>query len=414
MDIFDRIRNDRGPLGQHARESHGYFTFPKLEGEISNKMTFRGKEVLVWSINNYLGLSNHPEVRKVDADASADWGMGYPMGARMMSGQTSEHEALEAELADFIQKEDSFLLNFGYQGCQSAIEALVTRHDVIVYDSESHACMVDGVRLHQGKRFVYKHNEMESFVKQLDRAKAITDQTGGGILVVTEGVFGMAGDQGKLKEICEYKEQYGFRLFIDDAHGFGTVGEKGIGTGEAQGVQDQIDVYFGTFAKSMATIGAFVAGDEDVIDFLRYNMRSQTFAKSLPMPIVVGARKRLQMLRESKEHKDKLWEIATSLQTGLKEAGFDIGDTNSCVTPVFLKGGLGEATNLTVDLRENHGIFCSIVVYPVVPKDTIMLRLIPTAVHTLEDVEYTINTFSSVQAKLDAGEYKSEKIASWG
>lgn len=414
MDIFDRIRNDRGPLGQHARESHGYFTFPKLEGEISNKMTFRGKEVLVWSINNYLGLSNHPEVRKVDADAAADWGMGYPMGARMMSGQTSEHEALEAELAEFMQKEDAFLLNFGYQGCQSAIEALVTRHDVIVYDSESHACMVDGVRLHQGKRFVYQHNDMDSFVKQLDRAKAITDNTGGGILVVTEGVFGMAGDQGKLKEICEYKEQYGFRLFIDDAHGFGTVGETGVGTGEAQGVQDQIDVYFGTFAKSMATIGAFVAGDEDVIDFLRYNMRSQTFAKSLPMPIVVGARKRLQMLRESEEHKNKLWEIATSLQNGLTEAGFDIGDTNSCVTPVFLKGGLGEATNLTVDLRENHGIFCSIVVYPVVPKDTIMLRLIPTAVHTQEDVEYTIKTFSSVQAKLEAGEYKSDKIASWG
>ena len=414
MDIFDRIRNDRGPLGQHARESHGYFTFPKLEGEISNKMTFRGKEVLVWSINNYLGLSNHPEVRKVDADAAADWGMGYPMGARMMSGQTSEHEALEGELAEFMQKEDAFLLNFGYQGCQSAIEALVTRHDVIVYDSESHACMVDGVRLHQGKRFVYQHNDMDSFVKQLDRAKAITDKTGGGILVVTEGVFGMAGDQGKLKEICEYKEQYGFRLFIDDAHGFGTVGETGVGTGEAQGVQDQIDVYFGTFAKSMATIGAFVAGDEDVIDFLRYNMRSQTFAKSLPMPIVVGARKRLQMLRESEEHKNKLWEIATSLQNGLTEAGFDIGDTNSCVTPVFLKGGLGEATNLTVDLRENHGIFCSIVVYPVVPKDTIMLRLIPTAVHTKEDVEYTIKTFSSVQAKLEAGEYKSDKIASWG
>ena len=414
MDIFDRIRNDRGPLGQHARESHGYFTFPKLEGEISNKMTFRGKEVLVWSINNYLGLSNHPEVRKVDADAAADWGMGYPMGARMMSGQTSEHEALEGELAEFMQKEDAFLLNFGYQGCQSAIEALVTRHDVIVYDSESHACMVDGVRLHQGKRFVYQHNDMDSFVKQLDRAKAITDNTGGGILVVTEGVFGMAGDQGKLKEICEYKEQYGFRLFIDDAHGFGTVGETGVGTGEAQGVQDQIDVYFGTFAKSMATIGAFVAGDEDVIDFLRYNMRSQTFAKSLPMPIVVGARKRLQMLRESEEHKNKLWEIATSLQNGLTEAGFDIGDTNSCVTPVFLKGGLGEATNLTVDLRENHGIFCSIVVYPVVPKDTIMLRLIPTAVHTQEDVEYTIKTFSSVQAKLEAGEYKSDKIASWG
>lgn len=413
MDIFERIRNDRGPLGQHARESHGYFMFPKLEGEISNRMIFRGKEVLVWSINNYLGLSNHPEVRKVDADAAAEWGMGYPMGSRMMSGQTSEHEALEQELADFMQKEDSFLLNFGYQGCQSAIEALVTRHDVIVYDSESHACMVDGVRLHQGKRFVFQHNDIESFAKQLVRAKKITDETGGGILVVTEGVFGMAGDQGKLKEICEFKEEYNFRLFVDDAHGFGTVGNEGRGAGDHQGVHDQIDVYFGTFAKSMATIGAFVAGDEDVIDFLRYNMRSQTFAKSLPMPIVVGARKRLQMLRESSEHKDKLWDIATALQTGLKENGFDIGDTNSCVTPVFLKGGLGEATNLTVDLRENHGIFCSIVVYPVVPKDTIMLRLIPTAVHTKEDVDYTIKTFSSVKSKLEAGEYKSEKIASW-
>ncbi|MEZ7817063.1 MAG: aminotransferase class I/II-fold pyridoxal phosphate-dependent enzyme [Flavobacteriales bacterium] len=413
LDIFDRIRNDRGPLGQHAKETHGYFTFPKLEGEISNHMTFRGKEVLVWSVNNYLGLSNHPEVRKVDAEASARWGMGYPMGARMMSGQTSEHEALENELSEFMQKEDSFLLNFGYQGCQSAIEALVSRHDVIVYDSESHACMVDGVRLHQGKRFVFSHNDMESFAKQLERARKITDVSGGGILVVTEGVFGMAGDQGKLAEICKFKEEFGFRLFVDDAHGFGTVGEQGRGAGDHQGCHDQIDVYFGTFAKAMATIGAFVSGDEDVIDFLRYNMRSQTFAKALPMPIVVGARKRLQMLRDSSEHKDNLWKIATSLQSGLKSSGFNIGKTNSCVTPVFLQGGLGEATNLTVDLRENHGIFCSIVVYPVVPKDTIMLRLIPTAIHTQADVDYTIKIFSNIKDKLEAGEYKSEKIASW-
>ncbi len=376
-------------------------------------MTFRGKEVLVWSINNYLGLSNHPEVRKVDAEASAQWGMGYPMGARMMSGQTSEHEALERELSDFMLKQDTFLLNFGYQGCQSAIEALVNRHDVIVYDSESHACMVDGVRLHQGKRYVFQHNDMENFKKQLDRARKLTQASGGGILVVTEGVFGMAGDQGKLAEICEFKEEYGFRLFVDDAHGFGTVGENGRGAGDEQGCHDQIDVYFGTFAKAMATIGAFVSGDEDVIDFLRYNMRSQTFAKSLPMPIVVGARKRLQMLRDSSQYKDKLWEIATSLQSGLRAEGFNLGLTNSCVTPVFLQGGLGEATNLTVDLRENHGIFCSIVVYPVVPKDTIMLRLIPTAVHTQEDVDYTIKTFSNVKARLEAGEYKSEKIASW-
>ena len=413
MDIFDRIRNNRGPLGQHAKESHGYFTFPKLEGPISNRMNFRGKDVLVWSINNYLGLANHPEVREADVNAAAEWGMAYPMGARMMSGQTKYHEQLESQLADFMQKEDAFLLNFGYQGCQSAIEALVDRNDVIVYDSESHACMVDGVRLHQGKRFVFQHNDMVSFEKQLNRARNLTERTGGGILVVTEGVFGMAGDQGKLKEIVSYKKEYGFRLFIDDAHGFGTIGEDGRGAGDAQGVQDEIDVYFGTFAKSMATIGAFVAGDEDVIEYLRYNMRSQTFAKSLPMPIVIGAMKRLEMLRTQPEHKENLWKIATALQDGLTEAGFDIGETNSAVTPVFLKGTLGEATNITMDLRENHGIFCSIVVYPVVPKEVIMLRLIPTAIHTLEDVKYTIETFTNMKEKLQRGEYAGERIASW-
>lgn len=413
LDIFERIRNNRGPLGQHARESHGYFTFPKLEGPISNRMIFRGKEMLVWSVNNYLGLANHPEVRKADADAAAEWGMGYPMGARMMSGQTKQHEQLEAELADFMQKEDAFLLNYGYQGCMSAIEALVDRHDVIVYDSESHACMVDGVRLHHGKRFVFQHNDMDSFVKQLNRARAITETTGGGILVVTEGVFGMAGDQGKLADIVSYKKEYGFRLFVDDAHGFGTIGEMGRGAGDAQGVQAEIDVYFGTFAKAMATIGAFVAADEHVIDYLRYNMRSQTFAKSLPMPIVVGALKRLEMIRTRPEFKDKLWKIANALQSGLTTAGFNIGRTNSAVTPVFLSGGLGEATNLTLDLRENHGIFCSIVVYPVVPRDVIMLRLIPTADHTLEDVQYTIDTFKKVQEKLKSGAYVSEGIASW-
>ncbi len=413
MDIFDRIRNDRGPLGQHAKNTHGYFTFPKLEGDIANKMTFRGKEVLVWSINNYLGLANHPEVRQADAEAAKEWGMGYPMGARMMSGQTEKHEELEERLAEFMQKEDAFLLNYGYQGCQSAIEALVNRHDVIVYDSESHACMIDGVRLHQGKRFVFTHNDMESFEKQLQRAQALTEQTGGGILVVTEGVFGMAGDQGKLKEIVSYKKKYGFRLFVDDAHGFGTVGDRGRGAGDEQGCHEEIDVYFGTFAKAMATVGAFVAGPRDVIDFLRYNMRSQTFAKSLPMPIVIGAIKRLEMMTTQPEHKEKLWKVASALQSGLRDAGFNIGNTNSCVTPVFLQGGLGEATNLTLDLRENHGIFCSIVVYPVVPKDVIMLRLIPTAVHTLEDVRYTIETFTKMKDRLAAGDYQHEGIVNW-
>jgi len=413
QDIFDKIRENRGPLGQYSKEAQGYFIFPKLEGEISNKMIFRGKECLVWSVNNYLGLANHPEIRKVDSVASQDWGMAYPMGSRMMTGQTNEHDSLENEISDFMDKEDTILLNFGYQGMVSAIDAIVDRNDVIVYDSESHACILDGMRLHAGKRFVFKHNNMESFDKQMQRASKIVEDTNGGILVITEGVFGMAGDQGKLKEIVEFRKsgKYDFRLFVDDAHGFGTLGEKGQGAGEAQGVHQEIDVLFGTFAKSMASIGAFICGNENLIEFLRYNMRSQVFAKSLPMPLVVGARKRLELLRTQPEHKENLWKIASALQKGLVDAGFDIGETNSAVTPVFLKGGLGEATNLTFDLRENHSIFCSIVIYPVVPKDVLMLRLIPTAAHTLEDVKYTIDTFTKMKAKLDAGEYKSESLA---
>ena len=411
IDIFDKIKNNRGPLGQHAKETHGYFTFPKLEGEIAPRMFFRGKEVLTWSINNYLGLSNHPEVRKVDAEAAKEWGLGYPMGARMMSGQTQEHEKLENELANFMDKESCYLLNFGYQGCMSTIEALVDRNDVIVYDSESHACMVDGVRLHQGKRKVFLHNDMKSFEKQMDIATKIASQTGGGILVVTEGVFGMSGDQGKLKEIIQYRKsgKYNFRIFVDDAHGFGTLGKTGQGAAEEQGVQGEIDVLFGTFAKSMASIGAFVCSTDDVINYLAYNMRSQIFAKSLPMPLVVGGLKRLELLK-AQDQKNKLWEITNALQSGLKNAGFNLGDTNSCVTPVIMSGSLGEATTLTFDLRENHSLFCSIVVYPVVPKGIILLRLIPTASHSLEDVDYTIKIFKKIKSKLDDGEYHSEKV----
>lgn len=410
-DIFDKIRKDLGPIGRQAKDSHGYFSFPKLEGELGAHMTFRGKPVLVWSLNNYLGLANHPEVRQVDAEAAAEWGMAYPMGARMMSGQTKYHELLEDQLSDFMQKEDTFLLNFGYQGCMSTIEALLSRHDVLVYDSECHACMVDGARLHAGKRFVYQHNDMVSLEKQLEHARKVTERTGGGILVMTEGVFGMAGDQGKLKEIVALKPKYNFRLLVDDAHGFGQMGEFGRGTGDAQGVQDQIDIYFGTFAKAMATIGAFISGPEDVMMYLRYNMRSQTFAKSLPMPIVIGAIKRLELMRTKRELSDKLWEITNALQSGLREAGFDLGKTNSCVTPVYMHGGVPEATNAIIDLRENMGVFCSIVVYPVIPKGEILLRLIPTAVHSLEDVKYTIDAFKKVKEKLEAGAYKSDKVA---
>lgn len=410
MDIFDKIKVNRGPLGQYSNVGHGYFTFPKLEGDISNKMKFRGKEVLVWSINNYLGLANHPEIRKVDADASVEYGLGNPMGARIMSGNTSLHEELEAQLAAYVQKEDAILLNYGYQGMASAIDALVDRKDVIVYDSESHACIMDGMRMHQGKRFVFPHNDIEALKIRLERATKLAEKTGGGILVITEGVFGMAGDQGKLKEIVELKESYNFRLFVDDAHGIGTMGATGAGTGEAQGVQDGIDIYFGTFAKSFASIGAFIAAEENVVEYLRYNTRSQVFAKSLPYPLVVGAIKRLQMMRDEPEHREKLWTIVNALQSGLREKGFNLGETNSPVTPVFLTGGPFEAANIIFDLRENHGIFCSMVIYPVVPKDVIMLRLIPTSSHTLEDVKYTIETFEKVKQKLDNQEYAKDKI----
>ncbi|MFM7218474.1 MAG: aminotransferase class I/II-fold pyridoxal phosphate-dependent enzyme, partial [Bacteroidota bacterium] len=403
----------RGPIGQHAKDSHGYFTFPKLEGEIGPRMIFRGKERLVWSLNNYLGLANHPDVRKADADAAARFGFASPMGARMMSGNTDYHEKLENELSAFMGKEDTILLNFGYQGMVSAIDSLVDRHDVIVYDSESHACIIDGVRLHMGKRFVFPHNDIANCEKQLERATRIVEETGGSILVITEGVFGMRGDQGRIKDIVALKKKFQFRLFVDDAHGFGTMGKTGAGTGEEQGVQEGIDVYFGTFAKSMAMIGGFISSNEDVIEYLRYNMRSQIFAKSMPTPLVIGALKRLELLRSQPALKDDLWKIVNALQSGLKEAGFEIGNTESPVTPVYMNGSIPEATNLIYDLRENHDIFCSMVVYPVVPKGMIILRLIPTAVHSLKDVQYTIDAFRKAYVKLKAGEYMSDKIAAF-
>ncbi|MFC0516989.1 aminotransferase class I/II-fold pyridoxal phosphate-dependent enzyme [Mucilaginibacter angelicae] len=411
MDLFDKITKSLGgPIGQHQKWSHGYFSFPKLEGEIGPHMEFKGKEHLVWSLNNYLGLANHPEVRQADAQAAADYGMAYPMGARMMSGNSIHHEELENNLATFVGKQSAFLLNYGYQGMVSIIDALVDRNDVIVYDAESHACIIDGVRLHMGKRFVYQHNDIESCEKQLERATRLTEQTGGGILLITEGVFGMSGAQGKLKQVAELKKKFNFRLLVDDAHGFGTMGKTGAGTHEEQDCMDEVDVYFATFAKSMAGIGAFVAADQDIIHYLRYNMRSQTFAKALPMPMVLGLKKRFEMLKTQPELREKLWQIANALQQGLRERGFDLGVSNTMVTPVFLKGDLFEATSLTRDLRENYGIFCSIVVYPVIPKGLIVLRLIPTASHSLEDVQRTLDAYSSIGEKLKAGYYKENKL----
>ena len=405
-DLFERIENNMGPLGKWASQAEGYFVFPKLEGELGPRMMFHGKNVLNWSINDYLGLANHPEVRKADTDAAIKYGAAYPMGARMMSGHTDAHEQLEQELAAFVHKEACYLLNFGYQGIMSTIDALVTKNDVIVYDVDAHACIIDGVRLHMGKRFTYRHNDVESMEKNLQRATKLAETTGGGILFITEGVFGMRGQQGKLREVVEMKKRYNFRLLVDDAHGFGTLGKTGAGAGEEQGVQDDIDIYFSTFAKSMANIGAFVAADKNIIDFLKYNLRSQMFAKALPMIQTVGSLKRLELLRNSSELKDKLWVIVNALQNGLKDKGFNIGDTNTCVTPVYLEGSIPEAMIMVNDLRENYGIFLSIVVYPVIPKGIILLRMIPTASHTIADVDETLSAFENIREKLLNGTYK--------
>ena len=404
-DLFERIQNNKGPLGKWASQAEGYFVFPKLEGELGPRMQFQGKNILNWSLNDYLGLANHPEVRKADTEAAIQYGAAYPMGARMMSGHTKYHEQLEQELAAFVMKESAYLLNFGYQGIMSTIDALVTRNDVIVYDVDAHACIIDGVRLHSGKRFTYKHNDIESMEKNLQRANKLATETGGGILFITEGVFGMRGQQGKLKEVVEMKKKYNFRLLVDDAHGFGTLGKTGAGAGEEQGCQEGIDIYFSTFAKSMANIGAFVAADKDIIDYLKYNLRSQMFAKALPMIQTIGSLKRLELLRNSSEIKDKLWVNVNALQNGLKERGFNIGDTNTCITPVYLEGSIPEAMIMVNDLRENYGIFLSIVVYPVIPKGIILLRMIPTASHTLEDINETLTAFEAIRDKLVSGTY---------
>ena len=412
MDIFKKLEENQGPLGQYYKEAHGYFMFPKLEGEIGPRMTFRGREVLNWSLNNYIGLANYPEVRKADAEGAARWGLAYPMGARMMSGQTSLHEKLEGQLAEFMQKEDAYLLNFGYQGMLSIIDAICSRNDVIVYDSNAHACIIDGMRLHIGKRFVYQHNDMESLEKQLARACALAEKQKGGVLVITEGVFGMSGVLGQLDEIAALKDKYEFRLLVDDAHGFGSMGPNGRGTAEHFGVLDKVDLCFATFAKSMALIGGFVAGKESIINYLRYNMRSQIYAKSLPMPIVEGALKRLELLKTKPELREKLWTIVNALQSGLREKGFNLGKTKSMVTPVYLSGNPAEGTNLVMDLRENYNLFCSMVLDPVIPKGELLLRLIPTATHTLDDVNYTIKAFSEIKANLEAGKYNTDTIAS--
>lgn len=410
-DIFERLKESSGgPIGQYREKADGYFAFPKLEGELGPHMRFNGKEVLCWSINNYLGLANHPEIRKVDGEAATRWGMAYPMGSRMMTGQTALHEKLERELADFEKKEAAFEFNFGYQGILSTIDSLVCRHDVIVYDAEAHACLRDGIRLHIGKSIKFRHNDIVDCEKVLAKACAMADHQGGGVLLITEGVFGMTGALGILDQIAALKKKYDFRILIDDAHGFGVMGPNGRGTSEHFGVMDEIDIYIGAYAKSMATIGGFVATDKDIVTYLRYNMRSQMYAKSLPMPIVEGCLKRLEIIRseEGDQLRAKLWQVTRTLQDGFRNLGYDIGPSEACVTPVFLQCGVNQAANIAMDLRENYNIFCSIVTYPVIPPGMLIFRIIPTAAHSMEDVNYTLNAFREIKEKLAKGEYDKD------
>lgn len=382
----------------------------KLEGELGPHMRFNGQEVLCWSLNNYLGLANHPEIRKVDAEAAARWGMAYPMGSRMMTGQTALHEKLERQLADFECKEAAFEFNFGYQGIVSTIDSLVNRHDVIVYDAEAHACLLDGIRLHIGKKFKFRHNDIADCERILANASAIASENGGGVLLITEGVFGMTGALGILDQIVALKQKYHFRFLIDDAHGFGVMGPHGRGTSEHFGVMDGVDLYIGAYAKSMATIGGFVASDKDIITYLRYNMRSQMYAKSLPMPIVEGCLKRLELIRgeEGDARRAQLWRVTRRLQQGFRDIGYEIGPAEACVTPVYLSCGINQASNIAVDLRENYHIFCSIVTYPVIPPGMLIFRIIPTAAHTLEDVDRTLEAFRDIKQRLAQGDYDKE------
>lgn len=396
MDLFDKLQGRPGPLGEFTSDGYGYYTFPRLEGPLGPVMKFNGKDVVVWSINDYLGIGGREDVRKFDGEMAARHGLSTPMGARLMTGNTTQHEKLEEELADFVHKPSALLLNYGYQGIMSVIHALVDRNDFLIYDELSHACIVDGKQLAMAEKFVYKHNDIESLEKQLERAhrKAKPDSS---ILVVTEGAFGMTGDLGNLEEIVALKDKYPFRLLVDDAHGVGTMGEDGSGTGTHLGCHEGIDIYFGTFAKAFALIGAFVATEERVKEFLKANVRSQIFAKSVPLPIVESVRKRLKMIRNNPEWRDQLWENTKKLRQGLIDIGYNVMPAECPVTPVLTKGSTEVCQDIMRKLREDHGIFVSGVAYPVVPKGTVLIRLIPTAAHNDEHIKKTLKGFRAIK-----------------
>lgn len=408
MDLFDKLQDRPGPLGEFTSDGYGYYTFPKLEGPLGPVMKFNGKDVVVWSINDYLGVGGKKEVLEYDAKVTKKYGLSAPMGARLMTGNSTKHEELEKELADFAHKPSALLLNYGYQGIMSVIHALVDRNDFLIYDELSHACIVDGKQLAMADKSVFKHNDIKSFEKQLKRAHR-RSKSDSSVLVVTEGAFGMTGDLGILKEMIALKEKYPFRLLVDDAHGLGTMGEDGSGTGTHLGCQEGIDIYFGTFAKAFALIGAFVATDERVVEFLKANVRSQIFAKSVPMPIVESARKRLELIRKHPEWREQLWKNTRKLRQGLKDIGYHVMPAECPVTPVLTQGSTDLCQLIMRKLREEHGVFVSGVTYPVVPKGTVLIRLIPTAAHTDEHIQKTLEGFEAIKDVV-LGSGKQEKM----
>ncbi|MCH9633796.1 MAG: 8-amino-7-oxononanoate synthase/2-amino-3-ketobutyrate coenzyme A ligase [Chlamydiae bacterium] len=400
-DLFHKCYQKEGLFSNVREGKDNYYAQPILEGPLGPHMTFNGQKMIVWSINDYLGLAGHPEPTARAKEVLEAFGTAYPMGARLMSGFTQNHQTFEAKLAKFAQKESALLFNYGYLGVLGVITSIMGPRDTVIIDHDSHACIVDGAKLATTRRNqfrVFRHNDMDHLEKIL---KSINQDRKGGILIVTDGIYGMTGEVAPLKEICALKEKYNARLLVDDAHGIGIMGATGRGTGEHLGVQDKIDLYFSTFAKCFAGIGGFVAGDKEIIEHITWNARPVIFAKNLPLIYSDSLSATLDVIEREPERREKLWEIATYMQRRFKEEGFDIGNTTSPITPVFLSiSGLEAIKDAIHILREEFHIFASGVMYPVVPRGVFLLRLVPSCRHTFDDVNKTIEAFIQIKERI--------------
>jgi len=396
MNILDKLQTRLGPLGDHAHYAHGYYAYPRLEGEISNKMTFNGKEKLVWSLNNYLGLANHPEVREADNEGTKRYGLAYPMGARMMSGNTKLHERFETEIADYVQKEDAFLLNYGYQGMVSIIDSLVDRQDVVVYDAESHACIIDGMRLHMGKRFVFKHNDIEDCERQLQRAQKITEKTKGAILLITEGVFGMRGDQGKLKEIVDLKENYNFSLLVDDAHGIGILGESGHGVlGLGRTVKPYATCVVMPLGKAFCGLGAIVAGKESIINIISQRANTYRYTTALPPGIVSGLKSALELVIDESWRRDKLHKNIKFFNSVAEEKKIILVSSFDAPIRTILVADIKKLLKIQNILIEK-GFYVSAIRPPTVPEKKSRIRISVNALHSDHEIYLLLSHIATI------------------